>query len=181
MPDTIGQLYSINPTQIWLYALQLLLNHVKGPQSYKDIQTVEGVTHNSFNDAAIALGLVKDDYIWIECMKEHHDWETNIHHIHQLFAIIIVKCEVNKHKTFYKTCKGYLHTDFLHKYKVEFPKNDLLQKYIGNNATVESNDELSLSDEDVVEDDKIVMETYKDDDEWTLEKFASNSSLCDLQ
>ena len=46
-----------------LYALWLLLNHVKGPQSYKDIQTVKGVTHDSFKDTAIALGLVKDDYI----------------------------------------------------------------------------------------------------------------------
>ena len=114
-------------------------------------------------------------------MKKHHDWETNIYHIHQLFATIIAKCEANEYKTFYKTCKGYLHTDFQYKYKIEFPKNHLLQKYIGNNATVESNDELSLSDEDVVDDDKIVLETYEDDDEWTLEKFASNCSLCDLE
>ena len=33
----------------------------------------------------------------------------------------------------------------------------------------------------VVEDDKIVLETYGDDDEWTLEKLASKSSLCDLE
>ena len=46
MAETIGQLYSIHPTQIELYALWLLLNHVKGPQSYKDIQTVKGVTHD---------------------------------------------------------------------------------------------------------------------------------------
>ena len=133
-----------------------------------------------FKDAVIALGLVKDDYIWIKCMTEHYDWQTNIHCICQLFATIIAKCEVNKHKTFYKTCKGYLHTDFLHIYKLEFPRNPLLQKYVGKNATVESNDEISLSDEDVVEDDKVVLETYETDDEWTLEKFASNSSLSDL-
>ena len=178
MPERIGQLYSLHPTQIELYALQLLLNHVKGPTSDPDIWTVEGVTYDSFKDAAIALSLVKDDYIWIECMKEQ---QTNIHHIHQLFATIIAKCEVNIYKTFYKTCKGYLHRDFLHIYKLEFPKNPLLQKYIGKNATIESNDEVSLSDEDVVEDDKVVLETYENDDEWTLEKFASNSSLCDLE
>ena len=33
----------------------------------------------------------------------------------------------------------------------------------------------------MVEDDKVVLETYEDDDEWTVEKFASNSSLCDLE
>ena len=114
-------------------------------------------------------------------MKEHHDLETNIYCICQWFATIIVKCEMNKHKTFYKTCKGYLNADFLYKYNIECPKNNLLQKYVGNNTTGESNDELSLSGEDEVEDDKIVLETYGDDDEWTLEKFASNSSLCDLE
>ena len=59
-------------------------------------------------------------------------------------------------------------------YKLEFPKNPLLQKYSGNNATVGSNNEVSLSDEDVVEDDKVVLETYEDDDDWTLEKLALN-------
>ena len=33
----------------------------------------------------------------------------------------------------------------------------------------------------MVEDDKIVLETYGDDDKMTLEKFASNSSPCDLE
>ena len=72
MSETIG-LYSIHPTQIEFSALWLLLNHVKGRQSNKDIKTVKGVTHDSFKDAAIALGLVMDDYKWIECMKEQHD------------------------------------------------------------------------------------------------------------
>ena len=159
-----------------------MLNHVQGPKSYQDIQTVKEHMYESFKDAAIALGLVKDDFIWIECMKEHHDWQANILHIHQLFATIIAKCEVNKHKTFYNICKKYLHTDFMHTYKLEFPKYSLLQIYLGNNTTIESNDKVSLVDEeDVVEDDKVVLETSKDDDEWTLEKFSSNSSLCDLE
>ena len=182
MPETIGWLYLIHPTQIELYALWLLLNHVKGSKSYQDIQTIKEHMYESFKDAAIALGLVKDDFIWIEFMKEHQDWRTNIHHIHQLFATIIAKCEVNKHKTFYKSCKKYLHTNFMCTYKLEFPKHSLLQKYRGNNTTIKSNDKVSLSDEEnVVEDDKVVLETYEDDDEWTLEKFASTSSLCDLE
>ena len=74
MPETIGQLYSTHPTRIELYALRLLLNHVKGPKSYQDIRTVKEHMYESFKDTAIALGLVKDDFIWIECMKEHYDW-----------------------------------------------------------------------------------------------------------
>ena len=63
MPEATGQLYSIHPTQIELYSLQLLVNHVKGPQCYKDILSFMGVSHDSFNDTAIALGLAKDDNI----------------------------------------------------------------------------------------------------------------------
>ena len=33
----------------------------------------------------------------------------------------------------------------------------------------------------MVEDDKMMLETYGDDAEWTLEKFESNFSLCDLE
>ena len=74
------------------------------------------------------------------------------------------------------------HPDFMHTYKLEVPKHSLLQKYLGNNTTIRSNDKVSLSDEeDVLEEDKVVLETYEEDDEWTLEKFASNSSLCDLE
>ena len=33
----------------------------------------------------------------------------------------------------------------------------------------------------MVEDGRVVLETYEDNDEWTLEKFASMSSLCNLE
>ena len=58
MPETIGLLYSIHPTQIELFALRLLLNHVKDPKSYQDIRTFKRVIYESFKDAAISLGLV---------------------------------------------------------------------------------------------------------------------------
>ena len=56
MPGTIGWLYSIHPAQIEHYALWLLLNHVKGLKSYKNIWTVKGIIHDSFKVAAIPLG-----------------------------------------------------------------------------------------------------------------------------
>ena len=61
IPESIGRLYSVHPAQVQLYALRLLLNHVRGPTSFEDIRTVDGVLHDSFQDAAVALELVKDD------------------------------------------------------------------------------------------------------------------------
>ena len=77
-PDQIGRLYSIHPTQVQLYSLRLLLNHVQGPSGFEDIRTVDGVTHDSFQSAAIARKLVKNDKMWIDCMVEANESETNI-------------------------------------------------------------------------------------------------------
>ena len=178
IPEQIGRLYSIHPTQIELYALRLLLNHVRGPTSYEDLRTVNGITHKTFQDAAIALKLVKDDMIWIECMMEANDTQTNIHHLRNLFVTILLKCEVSKHRTFYKKCKDMLSTDYLHKYKKEFGQHPLLGN-VGRESTSKMEDN---SDNDVKDFD-IVLESYNDEDEeeWTLEKYASNSSLCDIE
>ena len=48
MPETIGQLYSIDPTQIELYALWLLLSHVKGPKATQTLrQSMESLMIHS--------------------------------------------------------------------------------------------------------------------------------------
>ena len=74
MPRMIGRVYSIHPSQIELYALRLLLNHVRGARSCKELRTftINGktTTHNSFQAAAVARDLVNNDNMWIECMKE---------------------------------------------------------------------------------------------------------------
>ena len=105
----IGRIYSIHPTQIELYALRLLLNHVRGPTSYEDIRTVtvkrQTTKHESFQAAAIALDLVNDDKMWIECMKEADETETNIHHLRCLFVTILRECNVGNHVSFYNECK----------------------------------------------------------------------------
>ena len=83
MPNMIGRVYSIHPTQIELYALRLLLNHVRGATSYEHLRTVtvnsETTTHNTFQATAIARDLVNNDNMWIECMKEADETKTNIY------------------------------------------------------------------------------------------------------
>ena len=75
--ESIGRLYSVHPAQVQLCALRLLLNHARGPTSFEDIRTVDGVLHDSFQDAAVALELVKEDTLWIECMREANDSQKN--------------------------------------------------------------------------------------------------------
>ena len=179
IPEQVGRLYSIHPTQIQLYALRLLLNHVRGPLSYEDIRKVDGVTHETFQDAAIAHKLVKNDKIWIECMMEANDSQTNIHLLRKLFVTILLKCEVNRHRTFYKKCKDFLNTDYMHQYKTQFDRHPLLKEFKRASSPL-MNDE-----DDDMEDYDIELESYAEEDiedgEWTLDKFASNSCLCDIE
>ena len=169
IPDSIGRFYSVRPAQVQLYALRLLLNHVRGPTSFEDIRTVDGVLHDSFQDAAVALELVKDDTMWIECMREANDSQTNIHLLRKLFVSILLRCDVSNHKQFYEKCKDILREDYLHKYKMEFKRHPVLKHYISDCQEKEQVD--------------LGVHTPSPDNstKWTVEKIAENSALCDLE
>ena len=68
----------VDDEDIELYSLRLLLDHVRGPRSYEDLRTVNGVQHETFQEAAIARNLVKKDEVWIECMKEIIDYVSSV-------------------------------------------------------------------------------------------------------
>ena len=68
------------------YFLRLLLTHVKGPRSYKELRTVEGYVHATFKAACTALGLLQDDKYWEEAMREASSFQTG----HQLRSFFVV-------------------------------------------------------------------------------------------
>ena len=158
----IGRVYTVHPTEIERYSLRLLLNHVKGKESFEDLRTVDGNVYPTFHAAAVALNLVKNDKIWIECMKEAHETQRNIYLLRRLFVTILLNCQVGDPKAFYDTCSTFLYSDYLHRYKQEFEKCSKLQRLAYGIDT---------------------MEECKDEkgDSWTVEQYAENSSLIHLQ
>ena len=68
----------VDDEDIELYSLRLLLNHVRRLRSYEDLRTVNGVQHETFQEAAIAHNLVKKEEVWIECMKEIIDYVSSV-------------------------------------------------------------------------------------------------------
>ena len=100
--------------------MHLVLNHVKAPTSSKDIRTVNNETHESFQPAAIALKLLKQDRMWIECMKETNKSEANIHRLRQLFVTMLLWCDVSNNKALCEECKHFLHKDYVYRCKKKF-------------------------------------------------------------
>ncbi|XP_074305818.1 uncharacterized protein LOC141641040 [Silene latifolia] len=69
---TLGRMYHMSPNDGERYYLRNLLNFVKGPKSYKDIRTINGVPHTDFKEACYALGLFGDDK---DLVKPELVWE----------------------------------------------------------------------------------------------------------
>ena len=59
--NRIGRIMYIHPSSSELYYLRMLLNIVKGVRNYKEIRTVNGIVHSTFQSTYNALGLLGDD------------------------------------------------------------------------------------------------------------------------
>ena len=57
----LGRVYTISPCQGECFYLWLLLHHVRGPQSFSDLRTVNVDLCRSFHEACFKLGLLEVD------------------------------------------------------------------------------------------------------------------------
>lgn len=66
----IGRIYSVSPSEGEKFFLRVLLNHVRGPQSFVDLLTVNGVLQPTFKQAAENHGLLENDNSIRICLME---------------------------------------------------------------------------------------------------------------
>ncbi|GBP72638.1 hypothetical protein EVAR_83148_1 [Eumeta japonica] len=80
-------MFTVNPIDVEKY-LRILLLHVKGPQSFDDLRTVNGILCNSFQQAVEKLhSLINDN----ECLQESAKYKMPMQ-LRWLFAIICIFC-----------------------------------------------------------------------------------------
>ena len=66
----IGCMYTTNPAKGERYYLPMLLHHIPGAMSFKDLRTMaNGTVCHSFKETAIQLGLLATDDEWNECLS----------------------------------------------------------------------------------------------------------------
>ena len=109
----LGRVYIINPRQGECFYLRLLLHHVRGPQSFTQLKTVEGNLCSSFCKACFRLGLLEDDNQYHLAMQEA-SVSNSAASLHSLFAVILTWCEPSNPLDIYEHHKESMADDFLH-------------------------------------------------------------------
>ncbi len=75
------------------YYLRMLLNCIKGATSYEHLWTVDGIEHDTFKDACIAMGLLVDNNEWHQALEEASIWALG-RQLRDMFASMLMFCEV---------------------------------------------------------------------------------------
>ncbi|KAK9054325.1 hypothetical protein SSX86_025403 [Deinandra increscens subsp. villosa] len=109
---SIGRIYFVCPSMGERYYLRMLLNHVRGPLSFEDIRTVDGVVHPTYRSACKALNLLGDDIEWVESIREASQWKLG-NQLRQLFATILMFCTVTDYAQFFSECLPFLSEDII--------------------------------------------------------------------
>ncbi|XP_071713958.1 uncharacterized protein [Rutidosis leptorrhynchoides] len=140
----IGLIVYLHPASDERYYLRLLLNKVKGPQTYEEIRTVDGTLHPTFKDACFAYGLINDDREWTTVITEARLWASGTQ-LRDLFVTILLFCNVTKPLTLWELNWEALAEDILYKKRklYNFPDLILSESQLRNYCLLEIQDILN--------------------------------------
>ncbi|XP_035837130.1 uncharacterized protein LOC110926747 [Helianthus annuus] len=109
----IGRIYSASPSLGEAYYLRILLTKVKGPRSFEEIRTYEGVVYPTFRDACYARGLLDDDNEYIECIKES-SFTGNAHYLRSLFGTLLLSNTLSRPEVVWEKTWELMSEDILY-------------------------------------------------------------------
>jgi hypothetical protein len=85
----VSRLHFAMPSHGERYYLRLLLTTVRGPTSFQDLRTVNGVLHRTYRSAADSLGLLLSDTHFDACLTEAAAWKTG-RQLRDMLGLILV-------------------------------------------------------------------------------------------
>jgi len=110
----VGRIHFIPPGSGEMFYLRTLLNYIKGPTSFDDIKTVDGVKKNSFKDVCYALGLLEDDKEFIDAIIEASHWGTGTF-LRNLFVSLLLAKQIARPTVVWDKTWEHLTEDILYK------------------------------------------------------------------
>ncbi|CAK1594996.1 unnamed protein product [Parnassius mnemosyne] len=102
----------------------MLLNVVKGPTSFEFLKTVNGILHPTYQAACLALGLLEGDNHWCDTLTDA-SISSSASKLRELFAIILVFCNVSKPFELWDKFKDNFIEDYVRDFQRLYPDADI--------------------------------------------------------
>jgi len=109
--NTIGRLHQCTPSDGDRFYLRILLCHVKGATSFKDLLTYENITYKTYKEVCLAMGFIKDDAEWIRCLEEA-ELIMSAAAMRITFARVLAHCHPSEPHKLWERFKTSLSEDF---------------------------------------------------------------------
>jgi hypothetical protein len=91
---SLGRMYFVPPTGGERFYLRTLLTIARGPKSFRDLCTYQGIEYSTFQAACRARGLLEDDGEWRICLSEASQIQTGVR-LRHLFASMLLFCQIS--------------------------------------------------------------------------------------
>ncbi|XP_062088611.1 uncharacterized protein LOC133795174 [Humulus lupulus] len=107
----IGRIVTANPFEGERYFMRILINHVRGPLSFEDLRTIEGILAPTFREAATMHGLLQRDSSLENCLHEASLYQMPSS-LRRLFATILVYCNPTNPRDLWERFEEDMSIDF---------------------------------------------------------------------
>ena len=122
--DSVARMYSVNPHQQECFFLRPLLTQIRGPTSFEDIKTVDGIKYESYRATCHALGMLESDSIWLSTMADAA--ENSLPEVlRDLFVVMLLFCSVSSPLHVWEKFSSELSEDVHFKLSKKYPRRDV--------------------------------------------------------
>jgi len=118
--DSLGRVYTVHPTNSECFHLRLLLHVVKGPTSFHDLRSVDGVLCETYQQACQMRGLLQDDDHWKQTLTEAVAIRSP-NSLRSLFAVMLNMCAISNPRELWDNFKEHFAEDLLHRQQQHDP------------------------------------------------------------
>ncbi|POS82056.1 hypothetical protein EPUL_006812, partial [Erysiphe pulchra] len=114
----IGRLIFLNPCHGDVYYLRLLLTKIRGPTSYEDLYTHNGVRYLTFKEACAARNFLENDGEWDDCFAEASEFA--IGGLRKLFVLALTDGNVRSPIELWEKFQSAICEDCEYRLRAEF-------------------------------------------------------------